>query len=93
MEISDKCRDSIQSRIAQNQTRVSSLKEEMDELNNQFGQYIQTLSDQKLEKLVQYDMDQRQIELGLFLNKQEKLSRLIASQSSRVNLLDHLGTL
>lgn len=91
MEISEKCRDSIQTRIAQNQTSVSSLKEEMLEMSNQIEQYIQTLSDQKLEKLVQYDMDQRQIELGLFLNKQEKLSRLIASQNSRVNLLDHLS--
>ena len=91
LEINEKCRDSIQTRIVQNQASFSSLKEEMVEMSTQIEQYIEKLSDQKFEKLVQYDMDQRQIELGLFLNKQEKLSRLIASQNSRVNLLDHLG--
>ncbi len=89
--MNEKCRDSIQTRIVQNQASFSSLKEEMVEMSTQIEHYIEKLSDQKFEKLVQYDMDQRQIELGLFLNKQEKLSRLIASQNSRVNLLDHLG--
>ncbi len=53
---------------------------------------MQIVSDLKLEKLLQCDMDQRQIELSLFLNKQEKLARLISSQTSRVKLLDRLGT-
>ena len=53
---------------------------------------MQIVSDLKLEKLLQCDIDQRQIELSLFLNKQEKLARLISSQTSRVKLLDRLGT-
>lgn len=60
-------------------------------MSSQIENYLTKLSDLKLEKLLKYDMDQKFIELNLFLNKQEKLSRLTSSQNSRVRLLEHIG--
>ncbi len=91
MENNEKCRDSIQTRIVRNQAGVEALKEQLVSISEQIEESMQIMSDLKVEKLLQCDMDQRQIELSLFLNKQEKLARLINSQTSRIKLLDRLG--
>ena len=91
MEHNENCRNIIQSRIVENQTGVDAFRENLVGINNQIEDTIQLLSDRKLEKLQHYEMDRRQIESNLFMNKQDKLSRLISSQNGRVKILDRLG--
>ena len=83
----------VETRIIENKSNEVALKEKLVGMSSQIEQYLQKISDLKLEKLLKYDMDQKFIELNLFLNKQEKLARLISSQNSRVRLIEHIGKL
>ena len=80
----------IESRINQNYSNATNLKKQLDITGENIVKIVSAVANLKTEKLVQYDMDKKQIDLHLFFNKQEKLLRLLKSQNSRLKLVDHL---
>ena len=83
-------RQMIESRINQNYSNATNLKKQLDITGENIVKIVSAVANLKTEKLVQYDMDKKQIDLHLFFNKQEKLLRLLKSQNSRLKLVDHL---
>jgi hypothetical protein len=90
LEQSPACRQLLEKRINQNYSQSTHLKDQLALFGNQIESSVTMLSNLKAQKLIQYDMDKKHIELSLFLNKQDKLLRFLSSQSSRLKLLDKL---
>lgn len=83
----------IEERIKQNKSDSEILNETFNNLARQMPATINDLANLKMVNLACIDMDKKEIDLNLFLNKQEKLFRMLNSQKSRIEFLSFLQNL
>jgi hypothetical protein len=73
-----------------NQAYMDQLNKECKQLSLQIKSLIKVLSSLKMVDLLNLDINKKQIELNLYINKQEKLMRVLNWQKDRIQFLEYL---
>jgi len=73
-----------------NQANIEQLNKDCKQLSFQIRSLIKVLPSLKMVDLLNLDINKKQIELNLYINKQEKLMRILNWQKGRIQFLEYL---